>query len=90
LSLTYPDGKVVHYTYDLAARLAQATDWLTQTTNYVYNALGQPLTVTLPNGVTSSFGYDSAERLNGIPTKGSRRPWAATPTFWTRSATGWP
>jgi YD repeat-containing protein len=51
-------------------RLALASDWLTQTTSYLYNAIGQPLTMTLPNGVTSSFGYDSAERLSSITHQG--------------------
>jgi YD repeat-containing protein len=56
----------VAYRYDLAARLAQVSDWSSQTTSYLYNDVGQPLTVILPNGVTYSFGYDNAERLTGI------------------------
>ncbi|MCC6192206.1 MAG: hypothetical protein IT318_24510 [Anaerolineales bacterium] len=68
--LQYPDGKVVTYTFDLANRLVNLTDWQALTTRYVYDAAGQLSTTSLPNGVTSTYGYDSAYRLTSIAHQG--------------------
>ena len=45
-------------TYDLAGNLLSSTDALARTTSATYNAYGQPLTVTDPSGVVTTFGYD--------------------------------
>ncbi len=64
--LVYPDGKVVTDTYTALSQLASLTDWASQVTGYQYAAAGQPLTTTLANGITSTYRYDTAQRLIGL------------------------
>jgi RHS repeat-associated protein len=58
-SLTYPDGKTVHYAYSgpFLDRIYEGT------TTYAryggYNALGQPGTLTTGNGVTTTYTYSN-------------------------------
>ncbi|MCS6938871.1 MAG: hypothetical protein NZM94_06345, partial [Roseiflexus sp.] len=40
--------------------------WAAGSTTYAYNAVGLPITITLPNGVTTLNGYDAAHRLISI------------------------
>ena len=49
---------MVTYTYDLAARLANVTDWQAKTTNYSYNAANQITSYTGPEG-TLDYSYDN-------------------------------
>ena len=70
-SITYPDGKVVSYSYDELNRLITVMDWLSNTTTYTY-AFGNYLgSITYPNGVTTSYGYDSGWRLISMVTRKS-------------------
>jgi RHS repeat-associated protein len=51
--------------YDSVGRLASTTEHLSggpRTTTFGYNAAGQATTVTRPNGVVTTTGYDSARR----------------------------
>ena len=52
------------YTYDPQGNVATITDALGHTTQIAsYNAHGQPLTVSDPNGLTTTLGYDARQRL---------------------------
>src|SRR5438045_3414013 len=43
--------------------------WLTMpTTSYTYDALGNRTGIAFPNRVTTSYGYDNADRLTSIRT----------------------
>jgi YD repeat-containing protein len=64
--LIYPDGKIVTGTFTGLNQMTGLTDWQTQASGFAYNANGQPLTTTLPNGVTGAYGYDTAHRLTGL------------------------
>jgi RHS repeat-associated protein len=66
--ITYPDSKYVDYGYDAANNLTSVTDWLSKVTTYTYNNAGMLTTTTLPasTGVTSTRGYDNADRLTSI------------------------
>lgn len=66
LTLRYPGGQVVTTTYDGLGRVSAVQDWANQVASYHYAAAGQVLTATLPNGVTTAYGYDDAERLQTI------------------------
>ncbi len=46
--------------------MTRAAGWASQTATYGYGAFGQVVTATLPNGVTTSYGYDAAERQTSI------------------------
>jgi len=61
--LTYPDGKVVTYTYNVDNRLTQVEDWQSNHTTYEYDTVGRLITMTLPNGVVMVNTYDNANRL---------------------------
>jgi RHS repeat-associated protein len=65
-NLTYPDDKVVTYTYNMDSRLKQVEDWDNEDTRYGYDAAGRLITATLPNGVKTSYEYDDANRLTGL------------------------
>jgi RHS repeat-associated protein len=69
-SLIYPDSNQVSYAYDYANRLTMVTDWALRETHYTYDGL-RPETVTYPNGVMETRGYDSAGRLDSLVTKDS-------------------
>ena len=73
-SITYPGGQQVAYTFDNAGRMLTAKDVANNlTTTYFYNPTSGLLqTVTRPNGVLTTYGYNSAGLLNDIKhTKGS-------------------
>ncbi|RYE16392.1 MAG: hypothetical protein EOP51_25880, partial [Sphingobacteriales bacterium] len=57
--------KVTTYGYDALNRLSSTTDHL-GTTITTYNAVGNRLTETKPNGITTGYGYDQRHRLTGI------------------------
>ena len=64
--LTYPDGRVVTTTYDLADRLSTVTDWDGRITSYSYDAANRQTGINYPNGVTAAYDYDPADRLLSI------------------------
>ena len=64
--LTYPDGRVVTSTYDLADRLSAVTDWDGRTTTYSYDAANRQTGIGYPNGVIATYDYDPADRLLSI------------------------
>ncbi len=62
--LIYPhQGKEVQYEYNEANQLVKVVDWDQQETAYQYDNLGRPITITLPNSVTTSLTYDAAGNL---------------------------
>jgi len=65
-SITYPDGKAVHYQYDALNRLTQTTDWSSQTTTSGYDAAGNVVTTAYPNGTSTAHAYDDAGRLVNV------------------------
>lgn len=65
-TLRYPDTKTVTYTVDALNRIASVQDWASTFTSYTYNAVGQVVTTTLPNGVRTVYGYDTAQRLQTL------------------------
>jgi len=65
-TLTYPDGKVVHYEYDNGDRLIKVTDWLSNITSYEYDPAGNLTKTVYPNGSSVINKYDNANRLQSI------------------------
>ena len=65
-TLTYPDGRAVHYAYDQANRLIRATDWNQKITSYTYDANNRLKTTTRPDGSVETRTYDSQGRLTEI------------------------
>jgi YD repeat-containing protein len=51
---------------DTKGRLAAVVSPFSQTSQLRYNALGQPLTKTLPNGALTQYAYDSRNRLASV------------------------
>ena len=84
--LIYPDGRVVSYLYSDLGQMASLTDWAAQTTSFDYDAAGQPLTTTRPNGIATGYLYDTAHRLTGLSHVGISGP-AGVYTY-TRDALG--
>jgi RHS repeat-associated protein len=68
-SLTYPDGKLVSYTYDDTNRMKTVTaNWLAGFTEYFYDDAGRLDEAVLPasTGVVTDLDYDPADRLEAI------------------------
>jgi len=64
-----PNGVTTQLTYDARLRLvsrAMTTSAGTLTTKYAYDAAGNLLNVTLPDGSAISNAYDTAHRLTGM------------------------
>ena len=64
------NGISVSYTYDEGNRLKTVTENRSTgqyTTAYGYDPVNNLVTVTYPNGVQSSFGYDDLNRLTNMP-----------------------
>ncbi|MDF2649487.1 MAG: repeat-associated core domain protein, partial [Paenibacillus sp.] len=59
-SMTYPDGKDVHYTYDEANQLISVTDWENRMTIYTYDAPGNLIKTEKPDGSVLIQTYDAA------------------------------
>jgi len=66
--ITYPDQTNVTYTYDYANRLRTVTNSFNEQAIYTYdyNLSGRLASFTHFNGITTSFSYDGANRLNGM------------------------
>jgi RHS repeat-associated protein len=54
------------YTYDALNRLLTVTDPSAGTFTNTYDALGNRTSLALPNGITTSYGYDPQNRLTNI------------------------
>ena len=60
----------IQYTYDADNRIASVKNvFANTTTSYTYNDAGHPLKRTLPNGVTTDYGYDTDGRLVSVDHK---------------------
>jgi RHS repeat-associated protein len=55
----------VAYTFDTANRLQQITQGTT-TVQFTYDAASRRATLTLPNGIVTTYGYDNASQLVGL------------------------
>lgn len=64
---TYPDGRVIDYSYDDDGPMAAVTS-LARATTYLYDAAGNLTQTTLPtgNGYTETRTYDRAARLTEV------------------------
>jgi RHS repeat-associated protein len=58
-TMTYPDGEVVTYGYDVAGRVSSVSGILTE---MLYSPDGQPSVVRFANGVTETREYDPTRR----------------------------
>ncbi len=67
-SLTTPQG-TSNYTYDAQNRLHTVVD-ATGTTTYAYDAAGRKASIARPSGVTTTYGYDSLDRLVQVANTG--------------------
>jgi len=63
ISLTYPGGEIVRYTYYKNGLLKTATDGKGQTTSYEYDAGGNLTRTTRPNGTEEICTYNAAGLL---------------------------
>jgi len=63
ITLTYPDGKQVHYEYDAADQLITVTDWANRVTRYDYDKNGRLISIVRPNGTQQTRVYDIAGQL---------------------------
>lgn len=65
-----PNGVITEITYTPRGRVSSVTTTVggmaSQTTTYTREVDGQPSTVTLPDGTTLTYSYDTARRLTGI------------------------
>lgn len=70
--ITYPGstGSVTRV-FDDAGRLESVTDWSSNTTTFTYDADGELETQEYPNGLTTTFSRDDADRLTGIDVEDS-------------------
>lgn len=77
LTLKYPDGEVVHYSYDVNSGLLEKVSNSTDTINYVnsidYNAQGQIKTIRYGNGTSTNYTYGQDLRLSRILTRDEGR-----------------
>lgn len=65
--VTYPGGTdSAAYAYDAAGRLETITDWDARTHTYAYDDASRVTGIGGPNGVSTSFGYDLADRPTSI------------------------
>lgn len=63
ISLTYPGGEIVRYTYYKNGLLKTATDGKGQTTSYEYDASGNLTRTVRPNGTEELCAYNKAGLL---------------------------
>jgi RHS repeat-associated protein len=64
VTLTYPDGKKVHYEYDAASQLVKVTDWANRITEYAYDKNGRLISTLRPNnGTQMTRVYNDAGQL---------------------------
>lgn len=72
LSITYPSGRTVSYSYDLRSRLSaievaeQAGDVPQSAAQYAFNHSDKIESIVYGNGIISDYGYDSKNRLESL------------------------
>ena len=64
-SMTVAGQPAVNYTYYDADRLIQISQG-SSTAAFTYDPAGRRSTLTLPNGITTSYSYDNASQLTGL------------------------
>lgn len=64
-SITYPDGKQVHYYYDHLLRLTEVQDGEMQV-GYTYNNIGELIEKSFQNDIKTNYQYDGVGRLSGF------------------------
>jgi len=64
-SITYPDGKTVHYGYDGHLRLSELKDG-DRIITYGYDQRGDLVHKQFPNGMETSYQYNSKGQLTGL------------------------
>ncbi|MGA8087748.1 MAG: RHS repeat-associated core domain-containing protein [Terracidiphilus sp.] len=57
---------MLNYSYDVANRLAQVTDWIGRGTTYTYDLASDLTKIQYPNGAEMGFKYDAANRLTQV------------------------
>lgn len=70
LSLVFPDGRELTYTYNLLGLLGSIPGFVT---NLDYSASGQIQEMALANGLASHYSYDPRQRLQTLTTTGYGR-----------------
>ena len=76
-----PNGASMAYTYDDLGRLATVTDNRTGgVTSYTYDNASNVATVSDPNGVRSSFIYDTLNRVTGLSSQPASYTYQRGPT----------
>ncbi len=63
ISLTYPGGEIVRYTYYKNGRLKTVTDWEGRVTAYEYDGVGNLTKTSHSNGVTEENTYNKVGNL---------------------------
>ncbi len=63
--MTAGSQATVSYTYDAANRLTNITQG-SEEVGFSYDAANRRIELTLPNGVTTTYGYDAASDLTGL------------------------
>src|SRR5207237_287168 len=66
LSVVEPNNNTSRFTYDATNRLLTATNPLSKTYSYVYDAVGNRTRVTDANGAAIDYTYDNGNRLAQI------------------------
>ena len=61
-----PQHRVLQRAPSVLVELTSLTDWNAKVTRYSYDANGQMITETPPNGIMGTASYDDAGRLAGI------------------------
>ena len=65
--LTWPDGYLVDYTYDLTDAMTSLTSTGSAVVaNYGYDNLGRRTSVTRGSGPSTAYGYDGVSRLTSL------------------------
>ncbi|MGE5415470.1 MAG: RHS repeat-associated core domain-containing protein [Acidobacteriota bacterium] len=69
-TLTYPDGKQVHYEYDACSQLNKVTDWASRVTTYGYDPNGRLTSTTRPDGSVENRTYNAVGQLTQLKDSG--------------------
>jgi len=64
-SLTYPDGKVVNYTYTSSGKLDKVYDG-SDVTSYTYDPIGRTSERILPNGTSTQYSFYVLGSMEGL------------------------
>ena len=70
-TITYPSGRKVSYTYNSIYRPTSVSQQMNKGTktlanNFIYDKIGNPLSMTLGNGLTQQWAYDQKNRISAI------------------------